>query len=59
MSDAFEEIQAVKIKRTCFREKLQKRKRKRNELLTFTSGSSLSPLTNSEPQSSIGIWMSF
>jgi len=36
MSDAFEEIQAIKIKRNSYREKLQKRKRERHELLTFT-----------------------
>ncbi|XP_043487399.1 N6-adenosine-methyltransferase subunit METTL3 [Polistes fuscatus] len=37
MSDAFEEIQAIKIKRNSLREKLQKRKRERHELFTFTS----------------------
>ncbi|XP_015123857.1 N6-adenosine-methyltransferase subunit METTL3 [Diachasma alloeum] len=37
MSDAFEEIQAIKIKRNSLREKLQKRKRERNELLTLTA----------------------
>lgn len=36
MSDAFEEIQAIKIKRNSYREKLQKRKRERHELLTST-----------------------
>ncbi|XP_011300713.1 N6-adenosine-methyltransferase subunit METTL3 isoform X2 [Fopius arisanus] len=37
MSDAFEEIQAIKIKRNSLREKLQKRKRERNELFTLTT----------------------
>lgn len=37
MSDAFEEIQAIKIKRNSLREKLQKRKRERHELFTLTS----------------------
>ncbi|XP_063980423.1 N6-adenosine-methyltransferase catalytic subunit [Diachasmimorpha longicaudata] len=37
MSDAFEEIQAIKIKRNSLREKLQKRKRERNELFTLTA----------------------
>ncbi|XP_034949048.1 N6-adenosine-methyltransferase subunit METTL3 [Chelonus insularis] len=36
MSDAFEEIQAIKIKRNSLREKLQKRKRERHELFTLT-----------------------
>ncbi|KAK0083346.1 hypothetical protein PV325_008948 [Microctonus aethiopoides] len=36
MSDAFDEIQAIKIKRNSLREKLQKRKRERNELFTLT-----------------------
>ncbi|XP_015594376.1 N6-adenosine-methyltransferase subunit METTL3 [Cephus cinctus] len=42
MSDAFEEIQAIKIKRNSLREKLQKRKRERHELFTLTSTSSTS-----------------
>lgn len=36
MSDAFEEIEAIKIKRNSLREKLQKRKRERHELFTLT-----------------------
>ncbi|XP_012259780.1 N6-adenosine-methyltransferase subunit METTL3 [Athalia rosae] len=40
MSDAFEEIQAIKIKRNSLREKLQKRKRERHELFTLTSSPS-------------------
>ena len=54
MSDAFEEIQALKIKRNCLREKLQKRKRERHELFTLTSGASLCSSPNSEPLKSPG-----
>ena len=47
MSDAFEEIQAIKIKRNSLREKLQKRKRERHELFTLTSATPVSStLTN-------------
>lgn len=53
MSDAFEEIQAIKIKRNCLREKLQKRKRERNELFTLTSTASLSSSPSSESQNII------
>lgn len=42
MSDAFEEIQAIKIKRNSLREKLQKRKRERHELFTLTLPTSTS-----------------
>lgn len=45
MSDAFEEIQAIKIKRNSYREKLQKRKRERHELYTLTSTPVPSTLT--------------
>ncbi|XP_011057770.1 PREDICTED: N6-adenosine-methyltransferase subunit METTL3 isoform X2 [Acromyrmex echinatior] len=45
MSDAFEEIQAIKIKRNSYREKLQKRKRERHELYTLTSTPASSTLT--------------
>lgn len=45
MSDAFEEIQAIKIKRNSYREKLQKRKRERHELYTLTSTPASSALT--------------
>ncbi|XP_012541939.1 N6-adenosine-methyltransferase subunit METTL3 [Monomorium pharaonis] len=45
MSDAFEEIQAIKIKRNSYREKLQKRKRERHELYTLTSTPVSSTLT--------------
>lgn len=54
MSDAFEEIQAIKIKRNCLREKIQKRKRERHELFTLTSGASLSSSPGSEPLKSPG-----
>ncbi|XP_078048023.1 methyltransferase like 3 isoform X2 [Augochlora pura] len=57
MSDAFEEIQAIKIKRNSLREKLQKRKRERHELFTLTSTTPVSStLTNesSLPGDSIG-----
>ncbi|XP_012227311.1 N6-adenosine-methyltransferase MT-A70-like protein [Linepithema humile] len=47
MSDAFEEIQAIKIKRNSYREKLQKRKRERHELYTLTSTPVPSALTES------------
>lgn len=47
MSDAFEEIQAIKIKRNSLREKLQKRKRERHELFTLTSTPVPSTLTES------------
>ena len=53
MSDAFEEIQAIKIKRNCMREKLQKRKRERHELFTLTSGT-LSSSPKNEPLKSPG-----
>jgi hypothetical protein len=44
MSDAWEEIQAIKSKRNSLREKLQKRKKERQDILnqsggTLTSGS--------------------
>lgn len=45
MSDAFEETQAIKIKGNSLREKLQKRKRERNELFTLTSTPAPSTLT--------------
>lgn len=52
MSDAFEEIQAIKIKRNSLREKLQKRKRERHELFTLTSTTPVSSsLTNESPLS--------
>lgn len=59
MSDAFEEIQAIKIKRNCLREKLQKRKRERNELFTLTSTTSLSSSPSSESQNVIGNYFLF
>ncbi|XP_043256950.1 N6-adenosine-methyltransferase catalytic subunit [Colletes gigas] len=50
MSDAFEEIQAIKIKRNSLREKLQKRKRERHELFTLTSATPVSStLTSDSP----------
>lgn len=53
MSDAFEEIQAIKIKRNSLREKLQKRKRERHELFTLTSTTPvLSTLTSESPLTS-------
>ncbi|XP_076245737.1 methyltransferase like 3 isoform X2 [Calliopsis andreniformis] len=53
MSDAFEEIQAIKIKRNSLREKLQKRKRERHELFTLTSATPVSStLTNESPNTS-------
>lgn len=51
MSDAFEEIQAIKIKRNSLREKLQKRKRERHELFTLTSVTSLSSNSADSPVS--------
>ncbi|CAL7946433.1 unnamed protein product [Xylocopa violacea] len=48
MSDAFEEIQAIKIKRNSLREKLQKRKRERHELFTLTSATAVSSTLTSE-----------
>lgn len=54
MTDAFEEIQAIKIKRNCLREKLQKRKRERHELFTLTTATSISSSPNSEPYRSPG-----
>ncbi|CAK9831080.1 N6-adenosine-methyltransferase MT-A70-like protein [Anthophora retusa] len=48
MSDAFEEIQAIKIKRNSLREKLQKRKRERHELFTLTSATPVSSTLTSE-----------
>ncbi|XP_076178186.1 methyltransferase like 3 [Ptiloglossa arizonensis] len=56
MSDAFEEIQAIKIKRNSLREKLQKRKRERHELFTLTSTTPvLSTLTSESPLTSDSI----
>lgn len=54
MSDAFEEIQAIKIKRNCLREKIQKRKRERHELFTLTSGTSVSSSPGNESLKSPG-----
>ncbi|XP_072753059.1 N(6)-adenosine-methyltransferase MT-A70-like protein isoform X2 [Anoplolepis gracilipes] len=51
MSDAFEEIQAIKIKRNSYREKLQKRKRERHELYTLTSTPVSSTLTTESADS--------
>ncbi|XP_053990505.1 N6-adenosine-methyltransferase catalytic subunit [Hylaeus anthracinus] len=48
MSDAFEEIQAIKIKRNSLREKLQKRKRERHELFTLTSTTPVSSTLTSD-----------
>ncbi|XP_014271709.1 N6-adenosine-methyltransferase MT-A70-like protein isoform X1 [Halyomorpha halys] len=39
MSDAWEEIQAIKSKRNSLREKLQKRKKERQDILNLSSGS--------------------
>ncbi|XP_032682373.1 N6-adenosine-methyltransferase subunit METTL3 isoform X2 [Odontomachus brunneus] len=56
MSDAFEEIQAIKIKRNSLREKLQKRKRERHELFTLTSTPVPSTLTEStDPDSNTSL----
>ena len=38
MSDAWEEIQAIKSKRNSLREKLQKRKKERQDILNLSSG---------------------
>lgn len=56
MSDAFEEIQAIKIKRNSLREKLQKRKRERHELFTLTSTNSSSSTPSSDP-SNAGMYL--
>lgn len=57
MSDAWEEIQALKNKRNSLREKLQKRKKEREDILNHTGGplgvpevspSSLSKTLNAE-----------
>lgn len=47
MSDAWEEIQAIKSKRNSLREKLQKRKKERQDILNLSGGSdsNVSPLT--------------
>lgn len=42
MSDAWEEIQAIKSKRNSLRERLEKRKKERQDIL----GNSLSPVTS-------------
>lgn len=44
MSDAWDEIQAVKSKRNSFRERLEKRKKERLDILGTSSGTSTSPL---------------
>lgn len=44
MSDAWDEIQAVKSKRNSLRERLEKRKKERQDILGSTSGTSTSPL---------------
>jgi mRNA (2'-O-methyladenosine-N6-)-methyltransferase len=52
MSDAWEEIQAIKSKRNSLREKLQKRKKERQDILNQSGGSLASGLWNyfvSEP----------
>jgi thiaminase len=38
MSDAWEEIQAIKSKRNSLREKLQKRKKERQDILNLSAG---------------------
>lgn len=38
MSDAWEEIQAIKSKRNSLREKLQKRKKERQDILNLSGG---------------------
>lgn len=40
MSDAWEEIQAIKSKRNSLREKLQKRKKERQDILNLSGGGS-------------------
>lgn len=59
MSDAFEEIQAIKIKRNSLREKLQKRKRERHELFTLTSATPVSTTLTNESPVSTGNYISF
>lgn len=41
MSDAWEEIQAIKSKRNSLREKLQKRKKERQDILNLSGGGSV------------------
>lgn len=41
MSDAWDEIQAIKIKRNSLRERLEKRKKERRDILGTTSGNSI------------------
>lgn len=40
MSDAWDEIQAIKSKRNVFRERLEKRKKERQDILATTSSNS-------------------
>lgn len=50
MSDAWDEIQAIKSKRNVFRERLEKRKKERQDILGTTSSNSaaLATPTNSK-----------
>lgn len=41
MSDAWDEIQAIKSKRNVFRERLEKRKKERQDILATTSSNSV------------------
>lgn len=48
MSDAWDEIQAIKIKRNSLRERLEKRKKERQDILGSSSGNSTVLSTSSQ-----------
>lgn len=49
MSDAWDEIQAIKSKRNSLRERLEKRKKERQDILSSSSGNSTVLPTSSSP----------
>lgn len=54
MSDAWDEIQAIKIKRNSLRERLEKRKKERRDILgTTSSNSNLLPSSSTVNSSTI------
>lgn len=54
MSDAWDEIQAIKSKRNSLRERLEKRKKERQDILGASSGNS-AVLSSSSPSSTSSI----
>lgn len=52
MSDAWDEIQAIKIKRNSLRERLEKRKKERRDILGTSSSNSITLPSSSSANSS-------